>query len=84
MIQISIDPINPERLVLSASTTIYLDRVLLATLHTSVEEAIREQAIKDLKKNKQVRKVISAAATAKLLKMLGVEEPAAEETPVSE
>jgi len=47
--------------------------VLLETLSTEIESAIREQAIKDLRSSTAVKKVIARAATTMLLTMLGVE-----------
>lgn len=72
MISITTDPTNPDRLILTQTVSLYLDRVLLSTLSAEVTEAIREQAAKDLKQSKPVRRAIAAAARAKLLGMLGV------------
>lgn len=71
MVSITPDPTNPERLTLTVTATIYLDKVLLQTLSEEVTQAIRAQAIKDLQSNPKVRKLIAAAATQKLLTMLG-------------
>lgn len=75
MISIIADPLNPDRLILSAAVTIYLDRILVSILSDEVEAAIRAQAVKDLQGNKAVQKQIAQAATAKLLQMLGVDSP---------
>lgn len=71
MVTLTTDPTNPDRLVLTATVSVYLDKVLLQTLNEEVTQAIREQAIKDLRSNTAVKKVIARAATAKLLSMLG-------------
>jgi hypothetical protein len=70
MVSIVPDPANPYRLCLTASATIYLDRILLETLSAEVESAIREQALKALRNNAEVKRLIAAAALAKLLSML--------------
>jgi hypothetical protein len=75
MVTIQQDPTNPERLVLTQTISIYLDKVLLDTLSTEIEQAIRAQAIRDLRTSAAVKKVIAKAATAKLLHMLGADEP---------
>lgn len=72
MVTITADPTNPERLIVTQTVTMYLDKVLLCSLSAEVESAIRERAIRDLKSDKRVKKQIAAAATAKLLDMLGV------------
>jgi hypothetical protein len=72
MIQLTPDPSNPERILLTATVSLYLDRVLLSSLSAEVETAIRDQAAKDLKSSPAVRRAIAAAAQAKLLSMLGV------------
>jgi hypothetical protein len=66
------DPSNPDRLILTQTVTLYLDKVLLSSLSAEVEAAIRARAALDLKSNKAVKKQIAAAATAKLLGMLNV------------
>lgn len=79
MITLTQDPLNPDRLVLSATVTLYLDKLLLTTLSQEVDAAIREQAVKDLQHNRAVKRGIAKAATQKLLTMLGA-EPKPEET----
>jgi hypothetical protein len=73
MVTIQADPANPNRLVLTATVSIYLDRLLLQTLSEEVTTAIRAQAVKDLNSNASVKKLIAKAATEKLLNMLGAE-----------
>jgi len=72
MIQLTQDPTNPDRLILTAAVTLYLDRLLVSTLSAEVETAIREQAVRDLKSSRAVKKQIAEAATEHLLKLLGV------------
>lgn len=74
MVTITADPNNPDRLTLTATATLYLDRILVETLSSEVEQAVRNHAIKDLKANKDVQRQIAEAATKKLLAMLGVVE----------
>ena len=71
MVTITVDPKDPSRLILTATATLYIDRVLVETLNSEVESAIRTQARKDLKGNKEVQKQIAEAATQRLLSMLG-------------
>jgi hypothetical protein len=79
MVSLQIDPDNPNKIILSATVTLLLERTLLETLNSAVTDAIRAQAKKDLKGNKEVQREISQAATRLLLGMLGVttgaEEP---------
>jgi hypothetical protein len=72
MIQLTNDPQNPERILLTATVSLYLDRVLLSSLSAEVDAAIREQAARDLKGSKAVRKAIADRAEKMLLQMLGV------------
>ena len=72
MVSILKDPSNPDKLVLSVTATIYIDRIALEALTSEVEEAVRRQAIRDIKKNPKVQKAIAEAATRLLLGMLGV------------
>lgn len=72
MIQLTPDPSDANRLILTQTVTLLLDRTLVESLSKEVEEAIRRQAAKDLKGNAEVRKAISKAAEAKLLELLGV------------
>ncbi len=77
MIQLVSDPENPDRVILTATTTLYLDKLALAALSEEVDKAIRAQAIKDLRGNAEVRRKIAAAAEAKLLAMRGADGGAA-------
>ena len=71
MVALTPDPTNPDRLVLTLTTTLYLDRLLTDVLSAEVADAIRARAIKDLKSNAAVKQQIAIAATNKLLEMLG-------------
>jgi hypothetical protein len=75
MMGIITDPNNPNRLVLTATVTIYLDKLLGSILDDEIAKAIREQAVKDLQTNAEVKKAIAKAATEKLLQMLGADVP---------
>ena len=72
MISASPDPLNPDRVVLTATVTLYLNKLVLSTLSDEIEKAVRAQAVKDLKGSPAVRKAIQEAATRKLLSMLDV------------
>lgn len=74
MIVLVPDPNDSQKLVLTATVSMYIDRLLVETLSDSIADQIKEQAAKDLQKNKQVKKVIAAAAQRKLLNLLGVKE----------
>ena len=82
MIAIQQDPLNPDRLILTATVTLYLEQVMLRSLLSEIGDRIRFQARKDLKSNPEVKRKIAEAATTKLLKMLGVES--IEEEPKNE
>jgi hypothetical protein len=71
MIEIRPDPQNPERLILTATVTLFLEKTLLASLGKELEEAITEQAKKDLQ-SKALRKEIRQLATKKLVAMLEI------------
>lgn len=73
MLTLTQDPQNPDRLVVTETVTLYLDKLLLETLSQELRLAIQEQARKDLKSSPAVRKLIARAATDKLLLMLGAE-----------
>jgi hypothetical protein len=79
MITITKDGANPDKFVVSQTIVMFLDKVMLSSLSDEIEKTIRAQAIKDLRHNPEVKKVIAEAATKKLLAMLGVEEKAVEE-----
>jgi hypothetical protein len=74
MISLVADPKDPSRLVLTATVTLYLEKVLLETLSAELEAAIRSQALKDIRGNKEVRARIAEAAEQKLLSLLNVPE----------
>jgi hypothetical protein len=74
MIATFIDPLNPTRIGITQTITFYLDKVLERSLADEIEKVIRAQAVKDLKHNPEVRKVIAEEATKLLLAKLGVEE----------
>ena len=76
MIHITVDPSDPNRIILTATVTMYLDRLLSDALGNEVADAVREQARKDMKNNKIVKKAISDAAHRLLLGMLGCDVPA--------
>jgi len=81
MISLTQDPNDKSKLILSATVTLFLDRVLIETLNEEVASQITTQARKDIKGNPAVKKVIAEAAQKKLLEMLGVPEatPASQE-----
>lgn len=73
MVTITTDPANPDKLILSATVTLWLDKLLLASLDEELQKIIREQAVKDLG-TKSVQKELRRLATAHLAKLLGIEE----------
>jgi hypothetical protein len=73
MIGIVQDPNDPNKLVLTQTTTVYLDKLIKSLLDTEVASLIREQAVHDIRTNKAVKKVIQEAATKLLLEKLGVQ-----------
>jgi hypothetical protein len=75
MLSFTQDPINPDKLFLTAAVTIYVDKLMVTTLSQELETAIRDAAIKDLLGNKEVKKLVAQAATQKLLSMLGYVDP---------
>jgi hypothetical protein len=72
MITITPDPSSLSRLAVTQTITVYLDKLLTKNLLDEIAELVHKQAIKDLKSNPEVKKVIAEAATNKLLEMLGV------------
>jgi hypothetical protein len=74
MVQVFQDAMNPGKVAVSATVTVWIDAILFRSLSDELEKAIRHQAIKDLKHNPEVKKAIAEAASKKLLSMLGVEE----------
>lgn len=73
MVQITPDPLNPEKLILTATATLWLDKVLIETLSEELQRIVREKAIEDLKAP-GVQKELRRLATAHLAKLLGIEE----------
>lgn len=78
MVSAMIDPGHPERVALTVTVTMYLDKLLQDVLSAEVAEAIRGKAIEDLKTNPDVQAKIAAAASAKLLAMLEAKPEAQE------
>lgn len=72
MVSITQDPKNPNKLVVTLAVTVFLDRILESSMSEELATIIRQQAHKDLKKNKVVQQAVSEAASKKLLSMLGV------------
>lgn len=70
MIQVTQDPTDSNKVILSSTVTLFLDKLALSALSDEIERAIRAQAVKDLEGNEEVKKIIAAAATNKLLSML--------------
>jgi hypothetical protein len=79
MVQVFQDAMNPGKVAVSATVTVWVDAILFRSLSDELEKAIRHQAIKDLKHNPEVKKAIAEAASKKLLSMLGVEIEAGKE-----
>ncbi len=73
MIALTPDPQNPDKLILTATVSMYLDKLMVQTLDDQIAQQITTQAVKDLQKNKAVKKAIAAAAQKKLLDLLGVQ-----------
>jgi hypothetical protein len=69
MVSVIENQADPTKSVLTATMTLYVDKLLSSILKAEVEEAIRAQAKKDLKKP-EVRELIAKAATERLLAML--------------
>ena len=72
MILLTVDPSNPDKIVLTATVSLYLDRLLSDVLSAEVASAVRETARRDIETNKIVRKSISDASHRLLLGLLGV------------
>jgi len=70
MVTLTPDPHNPDKLILTQTLTIYLDKILFETLDDEIRAAITAQAKKDLLHSSAVKKLIAVAATKKLLQML--------------
>lgn len=72
MVSITQDPKNSNQLIVTQTVTIFLDKILVSSLSEELATIIRQQAHKDLKKNKIVQQAVAEAASKKLLNMLGV------------
>lgn len=72
MIGITPDPNDPNKLVLTQTITVYLDKLIRSLLDDEVASLIKEQAVHDIRMNKQVKKIIQEAATRLLLEKLGI------------
>jgi hypothetical protein len=70
MVSLTQDPKNPEQLIVTATVTVIINKVLIETLTDELTMAIREAAKEDLKSNPIVRQQVAKAAVAKLLAML--------------
>lgn len=70
MVSIQGDPGDPTRVSLTVTVSLYIDRLLVETLSNELEQAIQSQAIKDIKRNKEVKRLVAEAASAKLLQIL--------------
>lgn len=73
MVDIRPDPANPERVVLTQTVTVFLDKVLLTTLSDELEKIIAEKAQEDFRKPGVLRE-LRRLSTDHLAKMLGVGE----------
>ena len=72
MVSIQQDPDNPDKLLVSMAVTLFLDKVAVSALSDEIEKAVREQAIRDLQDNKEVKLAVFKAAQRLLLQKLGV------------
>jgi hypothetical protein len=72
MVSITSDPQNPEKLILSATVTLWLDKLLLTTLSEELQRIVREKAIEDLQAP-AVQRELRRLATAHLAKLLGID-----------
>ena len=77
LISVTPDSTNPDRVVVTATITLFLEKAVLKVVGEEIEAAIRTQAQKDLKTSPEVKKLIAEAATAKLLAMLADPTPKA-------
>lgn len=73
MVHIQPDPQNPDRLILTQTVQVFLDKLLLQTLGGEVEAAVKEKAREDFRKP-AVQKELRRLATAHLARILGIEE----------
>lgn len=73
MVTIQPDPTNPDRLILTQTVQVFLDKVLLQTLNDELEQIISAKAREDFKKPSVVRE-LRTLATQYLAKILGIGE----------
>jgi hypothetical protein len=78
LVTIQPDPANPDRLILTQTVQVFLDKVLLKALNEELEQIISAKAREDFKKP-QVQKELRRLATNYLAKILGIEGPKAQE-----
>lgn len=74
MVSITQDPKNSEQLIVTATVTVFINKVLIETLSDELKTAIREQAKEDLRSNQEVRQKVAKAAVAMLLAKLEGEQ----------
>jgi hypothetical protein len=51
MITLTVDPTNPERLILTATVTMFLDRVLVTSLDAAIADLVKDEAARSLRTN---------------------------------
>ena len=73
MVSITSPAGDPTHVVVTATVTLYLDRLLVDTLSSELEKSVREAAVRELENNQEVKLAVFKAAKAKLLAMLEVE-----------
>jgi hypothetical protein len=71
MIEIRSDPANAERLVLTATVVLFLEKALLQSLDKELQDIISEQAKADFRKP-AVLKELRRLTTEHLAKLLGI------------
>jgi hypothetical protein len=69
VISLTADPKDPNKIVLTATVSVFLDRVLVETLSDELIQAIREQAKLDMSKP-PIKRLVKKAAAKKLLTIL--------------
>lgn len=70
MVSAIVDPSHPERVAVTVTITMYLDKLMTEALSTEVSDAVRRKCVEDIHTNEEVKQAIAKAATAKLLSML--------------
>ena len=73
MVEIKQDPKNPDKVIVNAMVTLYLDKVVLETLGKEIAAAVQEQAKKDLK-TRAVQRELARLSTKYLASLLGIKE----------